>query len=221
MATQKDAPKTKKSAARRPAAKPAKPRSKERSPQTVDWSPYKVGQALRAIRITRGLSINELARESDLSASFLSQVETGQSDLSVGRLVRVAQALGVSPADILNVPAPDEKPVVRAAERVKLPMAAKGVHVFMLASSLDKKRTFSYVEQEPRAAIQMPVRNRGSEYFVFVIEGALRLEYMSGEVLVLEAGDSTSHISDDWRLVANDSDSVTTYIWSNAARGNT
>ena len=213
-------PKTKKPAARPRVAKPAAAKPKERSPQAVDWSPYKVGQALRAIRISRGLSINELARESDLSSSFLSQVETGQSDLSVGRLVRVSQALGVSPADILNIPAPEDKPVVRAAERAKLPMAAKGVHVFMLASSLDKKRTFSYVEHEPGASIQMPVRNRGSEYFVFVIEGSLRLEYTSGEVLVLEAGDSTSHISDDWRLVANDTAAVTTYIWSNAARAN-
>src|SRR5947207_986196 len=113
-------PKTKKPAPRRPtvkavqtvkAAKPVQAKPNERSPQSLDWSPYKVGQALRANRITRGLSINELAREVDLSASFLSQVETGQSDLSVGRLVRVSQVLGVSPADILNVPAPDEKPV--------------------------------------------------------------------------------------------------------------
>ena len=200
--------------ARTSAAEAATPRS----PQSVDWSPYQVGQALRALRLTRGMSINDLARQSDLSASFLSQVENGKSDLSVGRLVRVSQALGVTPADVLNVPAPNSKPVVRAGERLKLPMAAKGVHVYVLASTIDKKRTFSYGILEPGTTIPMPVRNRGSEYFVYVIEGAMRLEYSSGEVLILEAGDSASHISDDSRAISNASDGPTTFLWSQSAR---
>jgi len=214
MATSRETAKPRKRA--QGAVPPAAPKL---GPQSVDWSPYQVGQALRAIRLTRNMSINELARASDLSASFLSQVENGQSDLSVGRLYRVSQALGVSPADVLNVPAPESKPVVRAEERVKLPVRAKGVHVWVLASTIDKKRTFSYCVMEPKATIPMPVRNRGSEYFVFVISGSLRLEYSSGETLTLDEGDSASHISDDSRRIANASPGETVFVWSQAARG--
>jgi transcriptional regulator with XRE-family HTH domain len=187
-------------------------------PQSVDWSPAQVGRALRAIRVARGLSINDLARESDLSASFLSQVETGQSDLSVGRLVRVAQALGVTAADILNLPAPANGSVVRAEDRVRMPVTAKGVSAYLLASTLDKKRTFSLAIFEKGAKIPMPVRNRGSEYFVYVIDGALRLEFTTGEVLMLHEGDSAARISDESRLMANAHDGETTFLFSQAAR---
>ena len=187
-------------------------------PQSIAWSPGQVGQALRVIRLARGMSINELARESDLSGSFLSLVESGQSDLSVGRLVRVAQALGVTAAEILSLPAPPDPPVVRADERVEVPIAAEGTRLHLLAPTLDKKRTFALGAFEPGAKISMPVQNRGSEYFVWVVEGAITFEYTTGESVTLQAGDSTSRLSDECRSLANAHDGQTTFLWSQAAR---
>jgi len=212
-------PRTQKTTAAAKAPRKPETRRSTTGPQSVDWSPAQIGQALRAIRVARGLSINELARQSELSASFLSQVETGQSDLSVGRLVRVAQTLGVSAADILNLPAPSSAPVVRAEERLRMPIAAKGVEVYLLAPSLDKKRTFSLGIFKRGATIPMQVRNRGSEYFVYVIDGALTLEYVTGDEVTLNAGDSISLLSDESRSITNASRGSTIFLWSQAARG--
>ena len=192
--------------------------AERRSPQTVEWTPGQLGQTLRALRLARGLSINDLARQSDLSGSFLSQVETGQSDLSVGRLFRIAQALGVSAADFLNGPNGARGPVVRAEDRVKLPIRAKGVDVYVLASTLDKKRTFSYGTLQKGAKIPMPVRNRGSEYFIYVIDGAMKFDFVSGETVTLYSGDSTARISDECRSLENAADGITSFVWSQAAR---
>ncbi|HEX3466736.1 MAG TPA: XRE family transcriptional regulator [Candidatus Elarobacter sp.] len=50
-----------------------------------------IGRILKRMRIGRKLSIRDVAAGSGLSASFLSAVERGESDVSIGRLARIAE----------------------------------------------------------------------------------------------------------------------------------
>ncbi len=50
-----------------------------------------VSQILKRMRQGRKLSIRDVAQGSGLSASFLSAVERGESDVSIGRLARIAE----------------------------------------------------------------------------------------------------------------------------------
>jgi transcriptional regulator with XRE-family HTH domain len=50
-----------------------------------------VSQILKHMRLGRNLSIRDVADGSGLSASFLSAVERGESDVSIGRLARIAE----------------------------------------------------------------------------------------------------------------------------------
>jgi len=50
-----------------------------------------VSQILKRMRLGRKLSIRDVAEGSGLSASFLSAVERGESDVSIGRLARIAE----------------------------------------------------------------------------------------------------------------------------------
>ncbi|TRO89929.1 helix-turn-helix transcriptional regulator [Glycocaulis profundi] len=54
-----------------------------------------VGRRLRQARENRGLKLHELARLSGLSAPALSLIETGQRDLRLSTLFRIADALRV------------------------------------------------------------------------------------------------------------------------------
>ena len=54
-----------------------------------------VGRRLRRVREDRGLKLHELARLSGLSAPALSLIETGQRDLRLSTLIRIAEALRV------------------------------------------------------------------------------------------------------------------------------
>jgi transcriptional regulator with XRE-family HTH domain len=69
---------------------------------TDGWSSGRLGGAIRALRVSRGLSVTELARRSEVSQSFLSHVEIGRTDISVSRLVRLAQALDASLDDLVD-----------------------------------------------------------------------------------------------------------------------
>ena len=57
-----------------------------------EFSKAELGQKLRRLRKkARRIKLQELAKGTGLSASFLSTVETGKSDITLARLQRIVQ----------------------------------------------------------------------------------------------------------------------------------
>src|SRR5437016_14487100 len=85
-----------------------------------------VGERLRELRRFRRCTLRTISTRSGLSESFLSQVERGRSSASIESLRRVAEALGVSMADLVEpngVPGPR---VLRRDARPALPFGGLG-----------------------------------------------------------------------------------------------
>jgi transcriptional regulator with XRE-family HTH domain len=57
---------------------------------------------VRRARRSRGLSLEALSRASGVSRAMISQIELGKSMPTIGVLLKVASALGVSPATIID-----------------------------------------------------------------------------------------------------------------------
>jgi transcriptional regulator with XRE-family HTH domain len=68
-----------------------------------DPVPY-VGERLREERLRRGVSVRSLARDLGVSASLISQIETGKSQPSVGTLYAITTALDISIEDVFDPP---------------------------------------------------------------------------------------------------------------------
>jgi transcriptional regulator with XRE-family HTH domain len=183
----------------------------------AEWSPAELGQAIRATRRRLELSISEVARRSELAQSFLSQVELGRSDISVGRLVRVAQALGVRLTDLLDIPASSPGQVVRAAERIELPTPTDGLRIYLMAPSLDSGRTYATGTLDENAIVEPTLRSRGSESFVALVEGVVRIDLSTGAPVTLHPGDSVSYLSDDFVRMANVHSGRSVFFWVQAA----
>ena len=86
-------------------------------PQALD----RIGDRLREERVKAGISQRELARRLGLSASLISQLESGQSRPSVGTLYLIVTELGVSLDDVIRgeeSDAPSDGNVEVALERV-------------------------------------------------------------------------------------------------------
>lgn len=62
----------------------------------------RIGPRIRARRIEVGLSVRELASRIDVSASFISRVETGRCPPSVSTLRALTTELGISADDLLG-----------------------------------------------------------------------------------------------------------------------
>ena len=71
-----------------------------------------LGARTRALRVQRGWTLRQTAERAGLSARFLVQLESGRGNISVRRLVDVAEALGTTAADLLAAPRRKSKPVI-------------------------------------------------------------------------------------------------------------
>lgn len=67
-----------------------------------------LGERVRRYRIALGYSLSDLARQSGVSRSYLYQVESGESSPTEEKLLALANALGISVAELLGQDVPLE-----------------------------------------------------------------------------------------------------------------
>jgi transcriptional regulator with XRE-family HTH domain len=65
-------------------------------------APGLVGARLRQRRMERGISLRQFARDIDVSASFISQLETGKAQPSVATFFSICAALDISTDELFN-----------------------------------------------------------------------------------------------------------------------
>lgn len=61
-----------------------------------------VGSRVRAQRVKLSMSRKLLAQESGVSERYLAQLESGQGNISIGLLRKVAKAIGISLANLMS-----------------------------------------------------------------------------------------------------------------------
>lgn len=74
------------------------------------------GAALRRVRTTAGLSQEQLGLESGVQRNFISLIETGQNQPTIGTITRLARALGMKASELVAA-AEDEVTLARRAAR--------------------------------------------------------------------------------------------------------
>jgi len=74
----------------------------------TEWSG--VGERIRRARVGKGISVRELARRIDVSASHVSQVERGLASFSVRALYNVVSILGITMDSLFEDSALDARP---------------------------------------------------------------------------------------------------------------
>jgi transcriptional regulator with XRE-family HTH domain len=69
-----------------------------------------LGERVRSRREALGLSQEALAHQTGIHWTFLGQVERGRRNLSLHNLLKVAQGLGVDPAELVRGLQPPDEP---------------------------------------------------------------------------------------------------------------
>ncbi len=164
-----------------------------------------LGQRLREIRQERRLSLSAVSKATGISTSFLSLLEKGQTDVSLGRLLPLLEFYGLSAADVLSWNDGTVETVVRAGEAPFLFSVAKGIDVFLAAP--DRRRPFLPVigVYQPGARMRSYSEHEGDE-FMYVLEGSLRVEFRGAEPVVLGVGDAVFFSSKRPHRIATEGD---------------
>ena len=68
------------------------------------------GWNLRKARVERGISQQALALEVGIEPAYAGRIERGLENLSINIMEAMANALGVTMAELFRMPLPDEKP---------------------------------------------------------------------------------------------------------------
>ncbi|WP_175684565.1 helix-turn-helix domain-containing protein [Burkholderia anthina] len=76
------------------------------------WLRTRLSNNLRRLRAGRGFSQETLSAECGFHRTYISQVERAVTNISVDNLQKIAVALGVEPASLLQQP-PDSTPLSR------------------------------------------------------------------------------------------------------------
>jgi transcriptional regulator with XRE-family HTH domain len=164
----------------------------------------RVGARLRAIRRERGLALSAVADGTAISTSFLSLVENGRSDITLGRLQRLLDFYAITYSDLLPEEEPQDVRLVRAHERRHLPSPAEGIDIALLTHGTGRDMVAIEAEYAAGARLRDYVTAAG-EAFVHVLDGELRVTLGEDEELVLAAGDSLYYDTSTRIDIRNDS----------------
>ena len=161
-----------------------------------------LGRELRRIRLERGHSLTEVADATGISTSFLSVVEKGRNDITLGRLMRVLRFYRVGIGSLLRDETPRDRIVTRARERALVSSPAEGVEVFLLAPDTDRTMMPVLGVHQPQSRLSDLPPHSG-EVFVFVLKGTLLFERDEHDPFVIHAGDSAYYTGNRPPVVTN------------------
>jgi len=154
-----------------------------------------VGERLRAIRRLRRSTLKTVADRAGLSESFLSQVERGRANASVGSLKRIAAALGVNVADLFEPNGSAGRPrVLRREARPNLAFGTLGRKFMLTPRPLENLQVIVGELDAGGSTGDEPYTHGDSEELLVVLEGVLSLQ-LGSEMYELSTGDSIDYRS--------------------------
>jgi transcriptional regulator with XRE-family HTH domain len=157
---------------------------KELGLETVD-----VGKRIKSIRKKKGLTLQELAEKSGISATAISAIERNVSSPTVSTLSCIGKALAESLSSLLGE-VEIKYALTRAGDRKKLATGIRNVDFQSLASGIPGQKFHPMLSTlKPEATSGEDFINHRAEDFLFVIKGGLEVE-MNGERIQLAEGDS-------------------------------
>jgi transcriptional regulator with XRE-family HTH domain len=171
-----------------------------------------VGERLRELRRRRRATLKTVADRSGLSESFLSQVERGRSNASVASLRRIADALGVSVADLFEPAGPTRPKVLRRDERPSLTFGVLGRKLLLTPKPLQNLEVF-VGELDPGGSTGAePYTHGDSEELCVVLFGSVELE-LDGETHTLAEWDSIEYRSSTPHRITNVGEGLAEVMW--------
>jgi len=183
-----------------------------------------LGQRIREERRKRNLTLEQLSQKTNLSKSFLSQIERGLAQPSVSSLKKIALQFGISVVNLFTndtsnhnsfghlpiinknrgneVPYVEDVKIVRANRRKSLTLPGSKVSYDLLTPDLNRHLEVMYLRTDPTEnSGDDPVIDPPGEKFGLVLKGTLEVR-VRDDIYQLQPGDSIyfpSNVPHSWR----------------------
>jgi transcriptional regulator with XRE-family HTH domain len=154
----------------------------------------RIGERIKYLRQRKHMGLVELGKHTGLSASFLSQLETGRVVPTLRNLARIAMVFSKDMSYFFEPERPELFRILRASNRQKLPQTGAdepGYYFESLGQVPSDQPIAPYVAEFLPTSEKRPARTHrhsGNE-FLYVLDGELQLEH-DGKVEALGGGDA-------------------------------
>ena len=157
----------------------------------MDAMSSRISENLRQIRKEKKLSLDSMAEQTGVSKSMLGQIERGESSPTVAKLWKIATRLHISFTALLEGRQTETQLIQRG--EVSPLLSDEGRFRLFPFFPYDAERRFEMlsIELEPGTRSESVPHEDGTEEFVLVFEGALRLT-VDG---VVEAGEGIRYLA--------------------------
>jgi XRE family transcriptional regulator, regulator of sulfur utilization len=161
-----------------------------------------LGKTVQRLRKAYNLSLSELAEQSGVAKSIISQIERNETNPTLATIWRISQALDVSIERVLATA--DDEPFIEKSTRADTPILVSDDGRMRLAI-IGWIKTFEWlqwydVQAEPGAVLESDAHQRGSVECLSVLDGAFEVE-VAGTVQQARTGESLRYRSDRPHIV--------------------
>ncbi|HEX5328256.1 MAG TPA: XRE family transcriptional regulator [Acetobacteraceae bacterium] len=152
-----------------------------------------LGSRLRRARTLAGATLEAIASAAGMTTGHLSRVERGEKLPSIGAVLRLASALGVSLGDLMGAaPVAGEVAIVRARQRSRLRMAdgadSLRYEVLLREAACAGQSVTTYILDPAKDVDAISPTSHGGFELVYVLEGELEVQ-LGATIELLSAGD--------------------------------
>ena len=188
------------SAARKRAVRGAPVRPAALDPR--DPSPAELGRRIKLLRVARGLTLKNLEERGGISATHVSEIERGKASPTIGALGRIAHALGLRPASLVEPLQLPEVAFSRAQDHERETLHWDGATFERVAPPIQDGSLSAHLITLPVGREPALEHRHEGEEFVLVLQGVAEIR-VSGQAFVLREGDSLHFRAHDKHTYGN------------------
>lgn len=148
-----------------------------------------LGVQLKKIRHQRGMSLDDIAKLTDVSKAQLAQMEKGESNPTVSTMWKIADGLKISFSSLLQPP----KSTVKKISSSEIPFLTEDEGRYRVFSiipySPDRGWELYRIELDPHCSYESVAHMDGVEESLTVVNGQLKI-ILEAEEVKLESGDT-------------------------------
>ncbi len=152
----------------------------------------RIGERIKRLRLKRSMGLVELGRQTGLSASFLSQLETGRVVPTLRNLARVALVFGKDLNYFFDAEPQPMFRVHKKSERTRLPQSGVDDPTYFFESLgymvPDRQLDPYFAEFLPRKSAEARPHVHPGFEFLYILDGALEIRH-ADKTHIVEAGD--------------------------------
>jgi transcriptional regulator with XRE-family HTH domain len=172
-----------------------------------------VGERLRATRLRRRMTLKQVAGRAELSESFLSQLERGRVNASIGSLQRIAVVLGTTLAEVFGPRESGDVQVVRSDDRPRLEFGVLGHKLLLTPTPTPLRFLEVFVGRFDIGGSTGDPYSHGDNDEMFIVLGGRFSVAVGTQWFELEEGDCLNYRSSLPHRAINVGDDVGTAMW--------